>query len=235
MNFDTERAGGKRRRRTRTGTAMSRAAVAAGTVVAFLGAAGQANAAPAPTARTGAPAETVELLTPEFADRMRARGAAKAAAGLADPTCGTVAWQNLYQTRYVSAELDYTGSNYGMLRARASIIGPYERFQYCWYSAGYFTLKSLANGRFVSAELSYTGSTYAMLRARAYSIGSWERFTYINNSGVWWWRNQGNSRWVRAEVSYAGSSDNMLRASYGSPNPSGINDNTLKFWRPLIT
>ncbi|MBA2729130.1 MAG: hypothetical protein H0U48_00005 [Euzebyaceae bacterium] len=30
--------------------------------------------------------------------------------------------------RYVSAELDYTGNGYGMLRARATGIGGWERF-----------------------------------------------------------------------------------------------------------
>ncbi|MEV0647737.1 hypothetical protein AB0I28_20960 [Phytomonospora sp. NPDC050363] len=32
----------------------------------------------------------------------------------------------------VSAELGYAGGSYGMLRARASTVGPWEQFQYVW-------------------------------------------------------------------------------------------------------
>lgn len=78
---------------------------------------------------------------------------------------------------YVSAELGYTGNNYAMLRARASAVGPWEKYYEIENSDGTFSLKSAANGNYVSAELGYTGSTYAMLRARASAIGPWETFT----------------------------------------------------------
>jgi hypothetical protein len=68
--------------------------------------------------------------------------------------------------RYVSAEMAYTGDNSAMLRARATAIGPWERY----------ALFSKANLRFVSTELGYTGGSYAMLRARATAIGPSEQF-----------------------------------------------------------
>jgi hypothetical protein len=72
--------------------------------------------------------------------------------------------------KWVSAELQYTGALYGMLRARASSIGPWETFN------GGLGLRNKANWKFVSAELQYTGLRYGMLRARADRYGPWEQF-----------------------------------------------------------
>ncbi len=79
---------------------------------------------------------------------------------------------------YVSAELGYTGANYGMLRARASRIGSWEQFYLRCLPNGIVAFQSAANGLYVSAELSYTSGNTAMLRARASRIGSWEQFSY---------------------------------------------------------
>src|SRR6516225_8953527 len=60
--------------------------------------------------------------------------------------------------RYVTAELGYTGGNYGMLRARASSVGAWQRFTICgvWVNGRYGqAFKSEANGKWVSAELGY--------------------------------------------------------------------------------
>src|SRR5260370_38014898 len=43
--------------------------------------------------------------------------------------------------RWVSAELGYTGGNYAMLRARATSIGPWERYALCYdYPCGFCVL-----------------------------------------------------------------------------------------------
>jgi hypothetical protein len=117
--------------------------------------------------------------------------------------------------RYVSAELGYTGADYGMLRARASSVGPWERFEICYSSVAltHFSFRSLANGRWVSAELGYTGSRYAMLRARATSIGPWEKF-FANEI-----QSEANGRWTSAELGYTGATYGMLRARAGSIGP----------------
>jgi hypothetical protein len=130
--------------------------------------------------------------------------------------CHDIALYSEANHRYVSAELGYTGSDYGMLRARATSIGPWERFEICYASASNFnfSLRSLANGRWVSAELGYTGSRYAMLRARAGSIGPWERFNAGNEL-----QSNANHRWVSTELGYTGSLYGMLRARAGSIGP----------------
>jgi hypothetical protein len=84
--------------------------------------------------------------------------------------------------RYVSAELGYGTSNplYGMLRARATSVGAWERFTMVFIdvNGSTYTAFRAANGLWVSAELGYSGSEYGMLRARAGSIGPWELFGY---------------------------------------------------------
>jgi hypothetical protein len=71
-----------------------------------------------------------------------------------------------------------TGSDYAMLRARATAIGPWEN----WYTASdpcdgcYTYFYNGANGLYASAEIGYTGTRYGALRARASSIGPWEQY-----------------------------------------------------------
>ena len=73
--------------------------------------------------------------------------------------------------KWVSAELGYGGVRYGMLRARASSIGPWETFN------GAYGLRNTKNWKYVSAELGYGGGLKGMLRARSSSYGPWEHFT----------------------------------------------------------
>lgn len=86
--------------------------------------------------------------------------------------------KNERNDRYVSAELGRTGVDYGMLRARATGIGPWEKFKFERWGPNptMYTIKSLANGRYVSTELGYGGYRQNMLRARATSIGNWEKY-----------------------------------------------------------
>jgi hypothetical protein len=75
----------------------------------------------------------------------------------------------------VTAELGYTGSVNGMLRARTSGNAG------TWENNTVSHVFTAANGSYVTTELDYTGSEYAMLRARPNqtSIGPWEKF-------FWW-------------------------------------------------
>ena len=82
--------------------------------------------------------------------------------------------------KYVSVEMSYGGVDKYMLRARASTVGPWERFEFCWGVGGNdanLAIRSVYNGKWVSAELGYGGGRYGMLRARASSYGPWEYFT----------------------------------------------------------
>jgi hypothetical protein len=79
--------------------------------------------------------------------------------------------------RYLSAELGYSGGSNGMLRARAWVAGPWERYTVC-RAGDIANIASQANKRYVSAELGYGGGNNGMLRARATAVGPWEAFTW---------------------------------------------------------
>ncbi|MBV9713201.1 MAG: hypothetical protein JO011_20045 [Ktedonobacteraceae bacterium] len=94
---------------------------------------------------------------------------------------------SLANSKYVAAELGYTGGNYAMLRActASNSIGPWEQFfLYTLNGCNPVTtncqslILSAANNKLVSAELGYTGGNYAMLRARTdpNKAGPWEQF-----------------------------------------------------------
>ncbi|WP_433428520.1 fascin domain-containing protein [Nonomuraea sp. CA-141351] len=124
---------------------------------------------------------------------------------------------------FVSAELNQTGTLYGMLRARATSVGPWERFRICesdgLAGSTTWTIQSLANGKYVSAELNYEGHYSGLLRARADSPGPWEKFRFsgdpftLRQSSM---VSLGNGRYVTTEVNETGSSYAMLRARASS-------------------
>jgi len=142
--------------------------------------------------------------------------------------------------RYVSAEVGYTGSNYGMLRARASTIGAWERFEICQNFGSvpggaifWTSLKSLANNRYVSADWNQSGSLDGMLRAGwATSIGPWEQFQWdTGNVGDAEILSLSSMYYVSAELSPTYPHFQMLRAratqlgswerfdAYAAPSP----------------
>lgn len=119
--------------------------------------------------------------------------------------------------KYVSVEMTYTGVDKYMLRARASAVGPYEQFEFCWGVGGNdanLAIRSIRNGKWVSAELGYGGGRYGMLRARADSIGPWESF-----NGALGLRNNKNWKYVTAELGYGGTLKGMLRARGSAYGP----------------
>jgi hypothetical protein len=87
-----------------------------------------------------------------------------------------VAIQSEWNNLFVSAELGYGWPYTGMLRARSSTVGPWERFDFV-YQAGNFAIRSEANGLYVSAELGYGSPDYGLLRARSDVISDWETFS----------------------------------------------------------
>jgi len=125
---------------------------------------------------------------------------------------GPYAFKYAISGLYVSTEIGYSGADNGMLRARSSSIGAWERYYLCYDGSGY-GIYSLANSRYVSNELGYTGGDYCMLRSRATSIGSWERFyLYGNSNGTYSWRSVANMNYVSTEIGYTGGDFGMLRA-----------------------
>lgn len=98
----------------------------------------------------------------------------------------TLSLMSAANRHWVSAEVGYptTDPSYGMLRARASASGLWERFWLCFDSTtSDWVIISAQNGDLVSAELGYpaTDPRYGMLRARATGIGLWEE--YVTSTG----------------------------------------------------
>ena len=115
--------------------------------------------------------------------------------------------------RWVSAELGYGAPNTGELRARATVVGPWEQYDVCFDSSdGTFQLFSLGNNSWVSAELGYGAPNTGELRARATAVGPWERF-FIDDFGSFiTLTSAASGRLVSAELSYAAPNTGMLRA-----------------------
>jgi len=134
--------------------------------------------------------------------------------GTSAVSCKNRTIQSLANGKYVSAELGWSGDNYGMLRARSSKVGPWEKFRFC-YNGYNYTIQSLANGKFVSAEFGWSGASRGMLRARAPRAATWERF-YINSCGTGCTSIQNlaipSRRHVSAELGNKGNRSGMLRA-----------------------
>jgi hypothetical protein len=86
--------------------------------------------------------------------------------------------------RYVSTEVGYTGTNYGMLRARAPSVSSWgQRFVCIAVGTNQWVLRSRANGRYVTPEYDYASPNKGMLRARATSIRPKQKFTMIKLYG----------------------------------------------------
>lgn len=111
---------------------------------------------------------------------------------------------------FVAAEAEYTGSVFGMLRARSSSVGPWEKFSLCPMD-GYYTLFSYGTGSYVSAEKNYTGADAGMLRARSASVKSFEKFE-VRCPSYCTIKSLVNGQYVSAELAYTGTGYGMLRA-----------------------
>lgn len=119
---------------------------------------------------------------------------------------------------YVAVEMNYTGVDKYMLRARTSSPGAWEAFEFCWGTTFLtkldVSIRSIKNGLWVAAEQGYTGSRAGMLRARSSAInGSWERF--YADRGL---ESKASWRWVSVEMNFSGSLRYMLRARATSPD-----------------
>jgi hypothetical protein len=114
-----------------------------------------------------------------------------------------------------SAELSFHGDEYGLLRARADVSGPWERFSLvCVDSfAGTLAIKSPSAGLYVSTELGWSGESYGLLRARSPSIGPWEKFHLgYTATGSVFIRSDANGRYVSVEKAMSFNRQNVLRA-----------------------
>jgi len=112
-----------------------------------------------------------------------------------------VSIKSTFNNQYVSAELNETGDNYGLLRAGATNAGPSETYTVCRDQDNFYTvIQSNANNMFVSTEKL---NSQRILRARATAAYGWEFFLTPNNpgSGSTWFRELTFPQlWVSARV-----------------------------------
>jgi hypothetical protein len=91
-------------------------------------------------------------------------------------------------SKYVTVALDYSGSSYAQLIARADVRAEWEKLtlfpQRYGASIWSYTIRSEANALFVSAEFAYRGSASGMLRARANEIYEWEYWQVVPYPGT---------------------------------------------------
>jgi hypothetical protein len=129
---------------------------------------------------------------------------------------------------YVSAELGYTGADYGMLRARSKTVGPWEKFDFCYDSTqGWWAISSDANGRYVTAQFGYTGASFGELTASSTIIGPDQKFVLSCIPGppvgppieLVLIQAQTNLNYVSAEIGYTGADYGMLRARATTAGP----------------
>ena len=134
-------------------------------------------------------------------------------------SCRTVALKS--GNYYVSAEFGWDGHGGGMLRARATAIGPWEEFVQCDYGSYWvFEAAGASTITFVSTEKEYVQGDYGMLRARTSEVGTWEQYTLVVvRSGVFALKARANNKYVTVERQYVGDRFGMLRARSDSIGP----------------
>ena len=130
--------------------------------------------------------------------------------------------------RYVVAQLDYgiaypRHNLYGMLRAHATGVGPWERFQFCYDKrTNFWSILSNANGRWAVTQLDYPFGDKYMLRANATGIGLWEQyriFCISGGNGAFEIYSAASDRYVAAELGLKGKDYGMLRARSDTVGP----------------
>jgi hypothetical protein len=132
-------------------------------------------------------------------------------------SCGTQGWiASRASGLYISTEALSPGDEKGMLRARATSVGPWEMYQICGNAqTGAGAIWADGNAKWVTTEIGDQGLKYAMLRARSSSIGPWEEYQFAGVAGAFSIWSHANALWVSAELGYSGGWYGMIRARSG--------------------
>lgn len=123
--------------------------------------------------------------------------------------------RSLSNDRYVSAAINVTGEDAGMLRARSETKYTWEQFTLHTRDAGAsVSFRSAANGLYVAPEIARTGNQEGMLRARSETAFGWERFTLVpqTQAGVYALRSVESGKFVAVEGTFTGAYEGLLRA-----------------------
>jgi hypothetical protein len=139
------------------------------------------------------------------------------AAHAAASDCGITTWNGfsgLANNKWVSAEVNYPPLTNGMLRSRASVQGPWEKFKFTRTSDGHIAIQSLQNHKYVSADLGYNPASpdWGLLVAHATKPQAWEKFDAVSGAFGCSLRSVANGRYVSVEMNYANSHQYELRA-----------------------
>ncbi|WP_214318269.1 fascin domain-containing protein [Nonomuraea sediminis] len=132
-------------------------------------------------------------------------------------------------SRYLSAELAYGEPYYGMIRARATAIGPWEKFKRyeCFGRQERVWAFRAANGLWVSSERGYGGAYNGLLRASADTVQEWEIFNMVlggnapGESSNFSWKpyDYAQPYYFSAEWGAGGDHNGMVRARAGQIGP----------------
>ena len=133
--------------------------------------------------------------------------------------CAVVSFANADRDLVVSVELGHTGIHYAELRARATKVGPWERFDMCWLTGQVFTLRSKANGKYVSTRENDAAPYKYLLTATADVVGEWEKFTAYDVPDFFEGFTGSSGLFVSADYSYPGIYSGALVANRGAIGP----------------
>jgi hypothetical protein len=150
-----------------------------------------------------------------------------AAAGLAIPqaahaaSCAHVTIQSTWSLYFTSVEIGETGFRYAMLRARASKVGPWEKFTACYNESGnYYTFRSEANGKYVVVQSSNGDYAWMLTATAAQATAVSAQFREINpSSDTPSLLALRNDNYVSTELGYKDADLGLLRARATSIGP----------------
>lgn len=134
--------------------------------------------------------------------------------------CGTVSLMNVYTSLYVSVELGTSTTWYEELRARATSVGPWEKFTMCINdSTNVFTLQSQANGLYVTTEEWYDPPWQYMLQADSSTVGQQQQFVLYNVNADYQWFTGSSGYLVSGDLNFSGNDRGVLIANRKSLGP----------------
>jgi hypothetical protein len=125
---------------------------------------------------------------------------------------------------YVTAEIGFSGTEYGILTASDSSSSPgvWEHYNLCLNTTtNTYAIRSVANGNYVTAQLGFSGTEYAALTATdsAANPGLWEQFTFAPTGNGYSIRSVANGNYVTAQMGFSGIEYGMLTATDTAAEP----------------
>jgi ABC-type phosphate transport system substrate-binding protein len=156
-----------------------------------------------------------------FAAIQRIPGAPDPRQCAAQPPLGSCVIKSMANRHYVSADLGQQGALQGVLRARATSVGRWERFECDVVATNRWTILSDANHRYVSSLLGTSGQLANALRADATAAGSTTaNYSFVPVPGCGCFAIRGpNGRYVSAELANPVGTYALLRARSSTIGP----------------